>query len=100
MSTLRAKPVSGIFVVLNTVNLHNLDVGCGLPGIYLRDLDPDARPSEDNADLMIERGSSAVVKSWASPSIKSWQPTLRYYGLKGNGFSRLLPDRVERTAQG
>ena len=86
VNTLRAKPVSGIFVVLNTVNLHNLDVGCGLPGIYLRDLDPDARPSEDNADLMIERGSSAVVKKLGITTDKSWQPTLRYYGLKGNGF--------------
>ena len=88
VNTLRAKPVSGIFVVLNTVNLHNLDVGCGLPGIYLRDLDPDARPSEDNADLMIERGSSAVVKKLGITTDKSWQPTLRYYGLKGNGFSK------------
>ena len=86
VNTLRAKPVSGIFVVLNTVNLHNLDVGCGLPGIYLRDLDPDARPSEDNADLMIERGSSAVVKKLGITTDKSWQPTLRYYGLKDNGF--------------
>ena len=86
VSTLRAKPVSGIFVVLNTVNLHNLDVGCGLPGIYLRDLDPDARPSEDNADLMIECGSSAVVKKLGITTDKSWQPTLRYYGLKDNGF--------------
>ena len=86
VSTLRAKPVSGIFVVLNTVNLHNLDVGCGLPGIYLRDLDPDARPSGDNADLMIERGSSAVVKKLGITTDKSWQPTLRYYGLKDNGF--------------
>ena len=88
VNTLRAKPVSGIFVVLNTVNLHNLDVGCGLSGIYLRDLDPDARPSEDNADLMIERGSSAVVKKLGITTDKSWQPTLRYYGLKGNGFSK------------
>ena len=86
VSTLRAKPVSGIFVILNTVNLHNLDVGCGLPGIYLRDLDPGARPSEDNADLMIERGSSAVVKKLGITTDKSWQPTLRYYGLKDNGF--------------
>ena len=86
VSTLRAKPVSGIFVVLNTVNLHNLDVGCGLSGIYLRDLDPDARPSEDTADLMIERGSSAVVKKLGITTDKSWQPTLRYYGLKDNGF--------------
>ena len=86
VNTLRAKPVSGIFVVLNTVNLHNLDVGCGLSGIYLRDLDPDARPSEDTADLMIERGSSAVVKKLGITTDKSWQPTLRYYGLKDNGF--------------
>ena len=86
VSTLRAKPVSGIFVILNTVNLHNLDVGCGLPGIYLRELDPGARPSEDNADLMIERGSSAVVKKLGITTDKSWQPTLRYYGLKDNGF--------------
>ena len=86
VSTLRAKPVSGIFVVLNTVNLHNLDVGSGVPGIYLRDLDPDARPSEENADLLIERGSAAVVKKLGITTDKSWQPTLRYYGLKDNGF--------------
>ena len=56
VSTLRAKPVSGIFVVLNTVNLHNLDVG------------------------------SAVVKKLGITTDKSWQPTVRYYGLKDNGF--------------
>ena len=88
VNTLRARSVTGIFVVLNTEDLRLLDVGSGVPGIYLRDLDPDARPSEENADLMIERGSSAVVKKLGITTDKSWQPTLRYYGLKGNGFSK------------
>ena len=35
---------------------------------------------------MIERGSSAVVKKLGITTDKSWQPTLRYYGLKDNGF--------------
>ena len=86
VNTLRARSVTGIFVVLNTEDLRLLDVGSGVPGIYLRDLDPDARPSEENADLLIERGSAAVVKALGITTDKSWQPVLRYYGLKGNGF--------------
>ena len=35
---------------------------------------------------MIECGSSAVVKKLGITTDKSWQPTLRYYGLKDNGF--------------
>ena len=86
VSTMRSKSVTGIFVVLNTLDLHNREVGSGLPGIYLRDLDPDARPSEDNADLLIERGSAAVVKALGITTDKSWRPVLRYQGLKGSGF--------------
>ncbi len=74
MNTLRAKPVSGIFVVLNTVICATLMWAAAMPGIYLRDLDPDARPSEDNADLMIERCSSAVVKTLGITTDKSWSP--------------------------
>ena len=86
VNTLRARSVTGIFVVLNTEDLRILDVGSGVPGIYLRDLDPDARPSEENANLLIERGSAAVVKALGITTDKSWQPVLRYYGLKGRGF--------------
>ena len=86
VNTLRARSVTGIFVVLNTEDLRILDVGSGVPGIYLRDLDPDARPSEENADLLIERGSAAVVKALGITTDKSWQPVLRYYGLKDRGF--------------
>ena len=76
VSTMRSKSVTGIFVVLNTLDLHNREVGSGLPGIYLRDLDPDARPSENNSDLFIERGSASVVKKLGITTDKSWQPVL------------------------
>ena len=90
VSTLRAKPVSGIFVVLNTQDLRTREVGSGMAGIYLRDLDPDARASENNTDLFIERGSAAVVKALGITTDKSWQPTLRYFGLRGNGFFKTV----------
>ena len=88
VNTLRAKPVSGIFVVLNTVNLHNLDVGCGLPGIYLRDLDPDARPSERNNDLLLERASATVVKELGIGTDKGWQPAFPYQANTKGGILR------------
>ncbi len=86
VNTLHSRQVTGIFMVLNTDDLRKREVGTGMPGIYIRDLDPDARASETNSDLMIERGSASVVKKLGITTDKSWRPTLRYYGLKGNGF--------------
>ena len=62
VNTLRAKPVSGIFVVLNTVNLHNLDVGCGLSGIYLRDLDPDAQLFDHRRAAALDHQIGVVLR--------------------------------------
>lgn len=86
VDTLRSKAVTGIFVVLNTDDLRTKDVGSPLPGIYLRDLDPDARPSERNADLMVERGSASVVKALGITTDKSWEPVISYQGFSGKGF--------------
>ena len=86
VSALRSKEVTGVFVVLNTQDLRKREVGSSMPGIYLRDLDPDARPSENNSDLFIERGSASVVKELGITTDKSWQPVLRYQGLQGSGF--------------
>lgn len=46
VSALRARPVTGIFLVINTHDLAEKEVGSPMPSIYLRDLDPDARPSD------------------------------------------------------
>ena len=86
VSALRARPVTGIFLVINTHDLVEKEVGSPMPSVYLRDLDPDARPSDRNTDLMLERSSAAVVKALGITTDKSWQPVLRYYGLKDRGF--------------
>ena len=90
VDTLRAKSVTGIFVVLNTHDLNTCEVGKSMPGIYLRDLDPDARPSDRNTDLLLERASAAVVKKLGITTDKGWKPTFAYQGNKGNGFLRTV----------
>ena len=74
LDTLRTKQVTGIFIMLNTHDLDTCEVGKKMPGIYLRDLDPDARPSERNSDLLLERASATVVKELAIGTDKGWQP--------------------------
>ena len=75
-------------VVLNTKDLRILDVGSGVPGIYLRDKDPDARPSERNSDLLLERASATVVKELAIGTDKGWQPAFPYQGNTKGGILR------------
>ena len=53
MTQLRSSSVTGVFVVLNTCDLDARKTNGRLPGIYLRDLDPDAAASERNEDLML-----------------------------------------------
>lgn len=72
LDTLRTKQVTGIFLILNTHDLDTCEVGKKMPGIYLRDMDPDARPSERNSDLLLERASATVVKELAIGTDKGW----------------------------
>ena len=55
ISTLRIKSVTGVFLILNTHDLDKRKQDSRLPAIYLRDLDPDAAPSQRNADLTFVR---------------------------------------------
>lgn len=90
VSTMRSKSVTGIFVVLNTDDLNERAVGSTMPGIYLRDLDPDGRPAQRDTDLLLERASAGVVKTLGITTDKSWEPVLSYQGNKGNGFVRAV----------
>lgn len=74
ISTMYNKQVSGIFVVFNTKNLDEAGGIEALPGIYLRDLDPTATPSERNADLLLERAPTALVQSGRIATDSGWQP--------------------------
>lgn len=90
VDTLRTKQVTGIFIMLNTHNLDNCEVGKKMPGIYLRDLDPDARPSERNNDLLLERASATVVKELGIGTDKGWQPAFPYQGDTKGGILRTV----------
>lgn len=88
LDTLRTKQVTGIFIMLNTHDLDTCEVGKKMPGIYLRDLDPDARPSERNNDLLLERASATVVKELAIGTDKGWQPAFPYQANAKGGILR------------
>lgn len=78
ISVLRSRPVTGIFLVLNTHDLNERSAGNRLPSIYLRDLDPDASPSENNSDLLFERAPAQLVQEQSIATDKSWSPALTY----------------------
>ena len=88
LDTLRTKQVTGIFFILNTHDLDTCEVGKKMPGIYLRDMDPDARPSERNSDLLLERASATVVKELAIGTDKGWQPAFPYQANTKGGILR------------
>ena len=90
LDTLRTKQVTGIFLMLNTHDLDTCEVGKKMPGIYLRDLDPDARPSERNSDLLLERASATVVKELGIGTDKGWQPAFPYQGNTKGGILRTV----------
>lgn len=72
IDTLRNKDVSGIFVVLNTKDMDKMNEDSKLPGLYIRDLDPDALPSYRNADLIIECSPIALVQSLFISTGRNW----------------------------
>ena len=99
VEALRARSVTGIFLVVNTHDLAGKEVGSPMPSVYLRDLDPDARPSERNSDLMIERSSAAVVKKLGITTDKSWATALSYRGLTSGGFVRSVYQTAYEDAE-
>ena len=90
LDTLRTKQVTGIFLILNTHDLDTCEVGKKMPGIYLRDMDSDARPSERNSDLLLERASATVVKELGIGTDKGWQPAFPYQGDTKGGILRTV----------
>ena len=81
MTQLRSSSVTGVFVVLNTCDLDARKTNGRLPGIYLRDLDPDAAASERNEDLMLSFAPAGIVKSMRISTDSCWQPALDYEEL-------------------
>ena len=86
ISTLRIKSVTGVFLILNTHDLDKRKQDSLMPAIYLRDLDPDAAPSQRNADLTFVRAPAQLVQSLSIATDNSWAPAIRYRALGNRGF--------------
>ncbi len=72
INTMYNKRISGIFVIFNTKGRGKVPET--MPGIYLRDLDPTATPSERNADLLWERAPAELVRSGFIATDSGWMP--------------------------
>lgn len=86
ISSMRHRPVTGIFVVLNTHDLDTREKGEPLPCLYLRDLDPNSAPSQRNSDLMLVRAPAQVVQSLYIATDTSWTPSINYGANGSSGF--------------
>lgn len=86
ISSMRHRPVTGIFVVLNTHDLDTREKGEPLPCLYLRDLDPNFSPSQRNSDLMLVRAPAQVVQSLYIATDTSWTPSINYGANGSSGF--------------
>lgn len=78
VSTLRTKPVNGIFVILSTHDLNHRADDSYLPGLYIRDLDPSALSTDRNADLLAERGPATAFAPLGISTDKGWSPAMPY----------------------
>ena len=86
ISTLRSKSVTGIYLILNTHDLNERASGDRLPSVYLRDLDPDSPPPENNSDLMFERAPARLVQTQNIATDKAWKPAITYRSLGAEGL--------------
>lgn len=86
ISSMRHRPITGIFVVLNTHDLDTREKGEPLPCLYLRDLDPDSAPSQRNSNLMLVRAPAQVVQSLYIATDTSWTPSINYGANGSSGF--------------
>lgn len=78
LKALRAKQVSGVFLILNTHDFTDRTSGDRLPCVYLRDLDPEAASSADNSDVMFERAPAELVQAFGITTDKAWTPAQQY----------------------
>ena len=85
IDTLYNKKISGIFVIFCIDGESRSET---LPGIYLRDLDPAASPSERNADLLWERAPGDLVKSAYIATDSGWKPNFSHADIGQDFFSK------------
>ncbi|BAK98295.1 hypothetical protein OBV_10970 [Oscillibacter valericigenes Sjm18-20] len=88
ISTLYAKRLSGVFVILNTQELpddFNWE-SASFSGICIRDMDSSAPQSAFNTDLLLVRAPVAVVRSLDLSTSSDWKPQCAFHSGSGSDF--------------
>ncbi|VHV37011.1 diguanylate kinase signaling protein [Clostridioides difficile] len=78
---LRKNSVTGAFIILSDKNINDKSIDSkgeiSRTGLYIRDLDPKFNPN-DNSDLLIERGSSDIARSFGISMDSYWEPKFSF----------------------
>lgn len=78
---MRNNEVTGAFLILNTDDLReaeNQGIYNDKPGIYIRDYDPDAHPSDRNEDLILKYAPAEIVKTLNISLGRLWEPQFSF----------------------
>ena len=90
---IHAKRVSGVFVILSSVDARAIEFPQELLsqclGICVRDIDPAAPQPSRNADLVLERAPISVVQSLDIATTSNWRPMYDFQEDQCGSF--LLP---------
>ena len=76
VSTLRSLRVNSIYIIFNTSDSQQTQ--SNKPGLYILDQDAGSSPSRRNQDLLIERGSQALVKKLGIATAVNWKPNFLF----------------------
>ena len=82
---MRAKKLSGIYVIFCSRDLDDCVDGTRFPGIYVRDLDPDGPYSDRNADLSLEFAPATLVQSTGLYTASAKHLTFSIFPIKPRG---------------
>lgn len=74
---LRRQSVTGAFLVLNGQDNPSQTFDCSKSGIYIRDLEA-LSSSQDNSDLMFERGPAAIPQALGITMDNNWMPQFQF----------------------
>lgn len=110
---MRSNEVTGAFLILNTDDLReseNQGIYKDKPGLYLRDYDPDAHPSDRNEDLTLKYAPAEIVKTLNISLGKLWEPQFGFQSKENyddyfyepfqNAFEMKNPQKMELSNLG
>ena len=86
VSTIYARQVNGVYVILNTEDLDNVSGEVRRPCLYIRDQDPTSASSDHNSDLLLEYAPVGVLSQISISTDNGWQPMFSFEDREEQAF--------------